>query len=180
MGYKGYQEKHNVTLRIGIGTTLVLASSWFPANAQLRDDTARCPVFARLPADLKTDASADERLWFELSQCNGEPMIVKAFEGHKNPASLTVYTGYTYPALLNHIFNILVLESFGGTADHVLVITFHAGKPRIALRRSAGGPIQVKRLEKAVLVSVPPKTYPGPDGKFPSVPDDHYSFDIEY
>jgi hypothetical protein len=60
------------------------------------------------------------------------------------------------------------------------VITFHDGKPSVALRRSAGGPIQVKRLGKAVLVSVPPKTYPGPDGKFPSVPDEQYTFDIEY
>lgn len=169
-----------MTYSIGVGVILLFASSWFPANGQLRKDADRCPVFARLPADLKTDASADERLWFELRQCNGGTMTIRAFERHSNKPSLTVDTNYGYPGLLSHTFNILILESFGGTADHVLVITFHNGKPSIALKRSADGPIQVQRLEKAVLVSVPPKTYPGPDGTFPSVPDDHYSFDIEY
>lgn len=166
--------------RIGVGTALLTLSSWFAASAQLREDAARCPIFARLPADLKTDASADERLWFELRQCNGGTMTIRAFERHKNTPSLTVDTEYGYPALLSHTFNVLILESFGGAADHVLVITFHAGKPSIALKRSADGPIQVTRQEKAVLVSVPPKTYPGPDGNFPSVPDEHYSFNIEY
>lgn len=169
-----------MSFRIGIGTAWFLAFSWFPTNAQPREDAARCPVFARLPADLKTEAPADERLWFELRQCDGGTLIIGAFERHKNTASLTVDTEYGYPALLTHTFNILILESFGGTADHVLVITFHDGKPAIALRRSANGPIQLERQEKAVLISVPPKTYPGLDGNFPAVPDDHYSFDIEY
>ena len=133
-----------------------------------------------MPADLKDSASPLERLWFELRQCNGETVTVDAYERHRKTPSLTVKTQYTYPAFLGHTFNILVLESFGGSANHVTVIMFHEGKPSVVLERSAGGFIQLKRMENAVVVTVPPKTYPGPDGKFLSVPDAVYSFPLEY
>jgi hypothetical protein len=179
MRYKSAVEKPSVNSWISL-VALLSASCAFPALAQVAANSVRCPVLARLPGDLNTDASPDERLWFELSQCNGETVIVHAFERHKKLPSLTVDTAYSYPALLSHTFNILILESFGGTAYHVLVIAFHDGKPSIALRRSAGDHIRLKRDEKAVIISVPPKTYPGPDGKFPSVPDDVYTFEVEY
>jgi hypothetical protein len=38
----------------------------------------------------------------------------------------------------------------------------------------------VKQYESVVTVTVPVKTYPGPDGKFPSVPDAIYTFALEY
>lgn len=79
-----------------------------------------------------------------------------------------------------HIFNVLVLETLGGSADHIFVFTFHNGKPSVALKRSTAGGIQVQRVGEAVVVTVPPKTYPGPDGQFPPTPDARYSFPIEY
>jgi hypothetical protein len=179
MRYKGAVGKPSVNFWIRL-VAVISALCALPAFAQAPADSVRCPVLARLPGDLKSDASPDERLWFELTQCIGEPVIVRAYERHKKTPSLTVDTEYTYPALLSHTFNILILESFGGTAEHVLVIAFHEGKPSVALRRSAGGQIQLKRQDKAVVLSVPPKTFPGPDGKFPSVPDDTYTFEVEY
>jgi hypothetical protein len=159
---------------------LFLALSAMPIRAQVPAPSIQCPVLARLPADLKDSASPEERLWFELRQCNGGAVTVYAYERHKRTPSLTVETGDAYPTFLGHTFNVLVLESPGGSANHVRVITFRDGKPSLELERSAGGPIQLQRQENSLTVKVPPKTYPGPDGKFHSVPDAAYTFALEY
>ena len=141
--------------------------------------TDRCPIMAKIPADLKDSESIQDRLWFELRQCNGESVIVRAYERHKTKPSLTFNTGSGYPSFIAHTFNVLVLESLGGSTDHVAVITFHEGKPSLALDRT-GDNVQVKRTKDEVIVMVTPKTYPGPDGRFPSVPDSVYKFRLEY
>src|ERR1700694_4847710 len=106
---------------------LLLASSGISIPAQAPARSPRCPVLARLPADLKDSTSEEERLWFELRQCNGETVTVYAYERNRTTPSLKVETGYAYPGLLFHAFNILVLESIGGSANHVTVIIFHDG-----------------------------------------------------
>lgn len=160
------------------GLSLVVCA--LAAVGYLHAQSERCPILAKLPADLKDSAAAEERLWFELRQCNGEMVVVNAYERQNPTPSLTVKTGYTYPALLSHTFNILVLESLGGSANHITVITFQNGKPSVALERSAGGQVQLRRTEDNVIVTVPPKTYPDPDGKFPKVPNAVYTFRLEY
>ena len=71
---------------------------------------------------------------------------MNAYERQKTKPSLTFNTGYIYPSFLAHTFDVLILESFGGSANHVTVITFHKGKPSVALDRSAVG-MQIKRAE---------------------------------
>jgi hypothetical protein len=79
-----------------------------------------------------------------------------------------------------HILNVLVLESLGGSADHLYVFAFQHGKPTLTLKRSTAGGVVVKHNQKTVTLTVPVKTYPGPDGKFPSIPDAVYSVPLEY
>ena len=107
-------------------------------------------------------------------------MIVHGYERHKSKPSLTFDTGHGYPVQLAHILNVLVFQSMGGSADHVFVFAFHKGKPSVALKDATEGHIQVKHNEKVVTVRFPPKTYPGKNGQFPSVPDKRFSFPIEY
>lgn len=134
----------------------------------------------RVPADLKTDAVNEERLWFELRQCNGGTVRLIAYERRSTRPSLTIDTGYGYPSFVAHMFNILVLESFGRSAEHVLVVGFRKGKAAVFLNRSAGGRIQIERSEKALTIAVPPKTFPDDLGRFPNVQAQRYIFDLEY
>lgn len=92
---------------------------------------------------------------------------------------MTLNTGDGYPLQLVHLLNILVFESLGGSTNHVFVFTFHDGKPSVAVKGSTTGPVQVRQVSEAVSIVVPQKTYPGSDGKFPSVPDKVYSFPLE-
>jgi hypothetical protein len=138
------------------------------------------PVVAKLPADLKDTEPSDLRQWFELRQCNGGTVIVNGYGRHRSGPSLSFDTGYGYLVQLVHILNVLVLESLGGSTNHTFVFTFRDGKPDVALNRSTAGGISVKQNENVVTVTVPVKTYPGPDGKYPSVPDAVYTFAIEY
>ncbi len=138
-----------------------------------------CPVIARLPADLKDTEPPDYRLWFELRQCNGGNLFVQGYERHKSKPSLAFDTDYPYPVQLVHIPNVLVMESRGGSTNHVFVFTFKDGKPIVALSSSTNGGVRVKQTEQAVIVAVPQKMYPGTDGKFPSAPDEVYRFSIE-
>jgi len=81
---------------------------------------------------------------------------------------------------LVHIVNVLVLESLRGSANHLYVFVFQHGKPTLALKRSTAGRVIVKRNEKTVNLAIPVKTFPGPDGKFLSVPDAVYRVPLEY
>lgn len=141
---------------------------------------ASCPVIARLPADMKDTEPPEYRPWFELLSCGSGNLVVKAYERQKSKPSLTFDTGDGYPTQLVHMVNVLVFQSVGGSADHVFVFTFQGGKPSLALRDATSGNVRVIRAEKAVTITFPPKTYPGPDGKIPSVPDKSFSFAIEY
>ena len=152
----------------------------FAANAQASPKSDSCPVIAKLPADLKDTEPPDYRLWFELRQCSGGPVMVNGYERHQSKASLTFNTGYGYPVQLVHIVNVLVFESLGGSANHAFVFTFHEGKPSVVLNRSTAGGIVVKQGESSVTLTVPVKTYPRPNGKLPTVPDARYSYPVEY
>jgi hypothetical protein len=156
----------------------VLAVAVLHAQSPLKWDS--CPVIAKLPADLKDTEPSDLRPWFELRQCGGGTVLINAYERQRSAPSLSFDTGYGYPVQLVHIVNVLVLESLGGSANHAFVLTFHDGKPTVALNRSTAGGLAVKQREKTVTVTVPVKTYPGRDGKFPSVPDAVYTFSVEY
>ena len=141
---------------------------------------ATCPVIAKLPGDLKDTESPEDRQWFELRQCSGGPVVLQGYERGRSRPSLSFNTQDGYPIQLVHILNVLVFESLGGSANHLYVFTFHEGKPTVALKRSTAGGVVVKRDEKTVTLTVPVKTYPGPDGKFASVPDAVYKFPLEY
>jgi hypothetical protein len=158
----------------------ILPTCVLVASGCLHAQSERCPVLAKLPADLKDYEAPEDRPWFELRQCRGETVVVNAYVKGQSKPALTVQTDYDYPAFLSHTRNVLVLESVGGTAEHVMVIAFQNGRPAVRLKRTAGGPIQVRRGEGAITVSVPPKTYPGADGKFPSVADVVYRFPLEF
>jgi hypothetical protein len=150
----------------------------------LRSQTApfelTCPTLARLPGDLKDTEPTENRQWFELRQCPGSSVIVQGYERHHSRPSFSFDTQDGYPIQLVHILNVLVLESAGGSANHLYVFAFQHGKPTLALKRSTAGGVAVRQNEKAVSLAVPVKTYPGPDGKFPTVPDAVYNFPLEH
>lgn len=107
-------------------------------------------------------------------------MIVYGFEKHRNRPTLTFDTGDSYPPYLVHANNVLVFQSLGGSANHVYVFTFNAGKPSLALQTATADQIHVERTQTASVVSVPPKTYSGPDGTFPKQPKPKvYSFPLD-
>jgi hypothetical protein len=112
----------------------------------------------------------DQRQRFELRQCKGENIVVTAYERAKAIPTLVFDTGDGYPRLLAHVEGILVFQSTGGASDHVYVFAFRAGKPSVALRTATKDLIQVRQSKGGVVVSVPPATYPGPDGRFPPTP----------
>lgn len=153
-----------------------------PLQCQSIPQWRSCPAMAKLPADGKVDEPPERRLWFELRQCPGESIIVNGYGRRESRPSLSFETGGDYPRQLVHILNVLVFETVGGSSYHVYVFVFHDGKPRLALESSADDATQVKEDEKdnVVVLKFPPKVHPGPDGKFPSVPDKVYKFPVEF
>ncbi|HXN50263.1 MAG TPA: hypothetical protein VN893_26675 [Bryobacteraceae bacterium] len=167
-----YAEAVNARMVVFICALIVSCGS-------LTAQSQRCPIVAKLPADLKDAEAPQERRWFELRQCNGEGLVVSAYERMKQTPSLTFDTGYGYPVQLVHSMNVLVLESIGGSANQVFVFTFHEGKPSVALQRSTAGDVQVQQTGKDVIVTVPVKTYPDASGTSRAVPDAVYRFSRE-
>jgi hypothetical protein len=161
-----------VSLVMACGVTLL---------AQPTEETLSCPVIATMPADAKWMEPLMNRQRFELRQCGGDKIIVTAYERAKATPSLTFDTGDGYPQFLAHAENTLVFQSLGGASDHVYVFTFRSGKPSLALRTATKDLIQVRQSKAAVVVTVPPTTYPGPDGKFPApAASKEYSFPIPH
>jgi hypothetical protein len=152
---------------------------WPAVSAQAKTKPS-CPVIATLPADTDWTEPLESRRRFQLRQCHGDPVLVDCFEKGKATPSLTFNTGDGYPRYLVHSFDVLVLQSMGGSADHVYVLLFNGGKPSLALRTATKGLIQVAQATRTITVIVPPPTYPGPDGDFPPTPKPKtYSFPIQ-
>ena len=148
--------------------------------AQSGSDWQSCPVVGKMPADLQNMKPLDQQQRFELRQCLGENIVVTAYEREKAIPSLVFDTGDGYPLMLAHAQTVLVFQSAGGASDHVYVFAFKAGKPSVALRTATKDVIQVIQSKDRVVVSVPPTTYPGPDGKFPPTPKPkEYQFPID-
>jgi hypothetical protein len=149
---------------------LVLLLSCSVLLAQSGSEWQSCPIIAKMPAETRATEAMDKRPRFELRQCNGKNIVVTAYERARAKPSLVLDTGDGYPRLLAHVENVLVFQSMGGASDHVYVFAFQAGKPTVALRTATKDLIQVRQSNDEVVVSVPPTTYPGPDGKFPPIP----------
>ena len=138
-------------------------------------------MIATLPADMNWTEPLTSRRGFQLRQCYDDRVIVDCFEKSKATPSLTFDTGDGYPRYLVHAFNVLVLQSMGGSSDHVYVLLFERGKPSLALKTVTKDLIQVVQTDRTITVTVPPPVYPGPDGKFPPTPEPKtYSFPIQY
>jgi hypothetical protein len=159
---------------------LLLLSYGVVILAQSSSEWSSCSVIAKMPADMRWMERLDERQRFELRQCGGDKILVTAYEHAKDTPSLVFETGDGYPSFLAHAENVLVFQSAGGATDHVYVFAFKAGKPALALRTATKELIQVTQSKEGVVVSVPPTTYPGPDGRLPPKPaPKSYSFPIE-
>jgi len=78
------------------------------------------------------------------------------------------------------------LQTLGGASDHVVVLVFQSGIPRLALKTATKGEITVHSdgsgKTETVIVEVPPTSYPNETGKFPlPVPDPKvYRFAVEF
>ncbi len=146
---------------------------------QPKEHWQACPVIVKLPASIRASHSLDDSELFEIRQCHGEHIFVTAIErGAESPSLVISISGPT--RFLAHILDVLVLQSMGGASDHVYVFAFRAGKPSLALKTATKDLIQVQQEQKAVVVLVPPATYPGPNGKFPPPPPlKRYSFPLE-
>ena len=153
--------------RIIAGIALVACPGLQPySNAKAKS----CPAIARLPADVKDTEPPDYREWFELRLCGDGTVVVECYEPHRTTPSMAFDTEYPYPVQLVHMQNVLVLESPGGTANHVFVFVFEKGKPKVALDRSTAGGVKVMPADHGVEVKVPPKTYPELGGGTPAYP----------
>src|SRR5579862_4073532 len=66
----------------------------------------------------------------------------------------------------------------GATASTVYILAFHKGKPILVAQSSTVGGVSYREEHSTkgdyVIVSVPPKVYPGGNGKFPDVPPRQY------
>jgi hypothetical protein len=141
-----------------------------------------------MPAERHAFEQMDQLQRFELRQCNGNGIFVTAYQRAKATPSLVFNTGDGYPLMLAHIENVLILQSAGGSCDHVYVFAFKAGKPSVALQTATKDFIQVRQSYEAVVVSVPPIVYPEPDfsksppvAKFPPTPKaKRYRFAVEH
>ena len=132
-----------------------------------------------MPTDSSSDP-LDERQRFELRQCNGEKIIVTAYENGQTAPSLVFDTGDIYPRFMAHVFNVLAFQSVGGASDHVYVFVFHKGKPSLALQTSTKDLIQVEQSDKSIAVIVPPIIHPV-QGKWPPTPAlKKYTFPVEF
>ena len=133
-----------------------------------------------MPAETRAMEPLNQRQRFELRQCNGENIILTAYERTYATPSLVFDTGDAYPRLLAHVENVLVFQSMGGASDHVYVFAFRAGKPSVALRTATKDLIQVRQSKDGVVVIVPPTTYSGPDGRLPPTPTPkEYPFPVD-
>lgn len=140
-----------------------------------------CPVIATMPADLSSAEPVRDRQRFELRQCYGDHVVITGYGKRERRPSLVFDTGDGYPRYLAHCAGVLVFQSTGGASDHVYVFAFKSGKPSVGLKTATKGLIQVKQTESAVIVLVPPTTYPGSDGQpRPQPPDRKYIFTIEH
>ncbi len=138
--------------------------------AQSGSEWKACPVIATMPAETRAVEPLNQRQRFELRQCNGENIVLTAYERANATPSLVFDTGDAYPRLLTHVENVLVFQSMGGASDHVYVFAFKGGKPSVALRTATKDLIQVRQSNDGVVVIVPPTAYPGPDGTFAPTP----------
>lgn len=127
-------------------------------------------MIANLPVNAYADELPKLRQRFELRQCWGELIIVTAYEKGRRAPTLVFDTGDGYPRFLAHSANVLAMQSPGGASDHVYVIAFRSGKPVVALKTATKDLIEVKQTDGAIVVSVPPPTYPGENGEFPPAP----------
>ena len=153
----------------------------FSLQAQTPPKWNSCSLIAKLPAEISTDPLVDLQR-FEIRNCepDGDGMVVLAYEKQGATPTLVFATGDGYPRYLAHIFNVLVLQSMRGASDHVYVFAFRKGKPSLALKTATKDLIQVTQSRRAVIVIVPPTTYPDESGKFPpSPPPKRYTFPVE-
>ena len=144
-------------------------------------DSRICQSIALLPADMKWTEPMQRRERFELRNC-GDSIVVLGYQAKKRSPTLNFETGDGYPRYLTHSFNVLVLQSMGGSADHVYVFAFQDGKPSLVLKTATKDLIQVKQGDSDVTVLVPPVQYPdSQSGKVPpALAPKTYVFRLQY
>ncbi len=138
-------------------------------------------LLAAFPASLvQLDSLTGAFARFEMHRCGSGNIQIHAFEKGAAGPSFVFDTGDDYPAYLVHVSNVLVLQSGGGSCDHVYVFIFVKGKPRLALQSATKDQVQVRRIAgDKVEVEVPVVTYPDHTGKFPPAPIRRYLYPYE-
>jgi hypothetical protein len=132
-----------------------------------------------MPAGPEVRDAPEDRARFELRQCGDGPVEVFAYSKKQTRPALEFNTGDAYVAYLVHAGSVLVLQSSGGSSDHVYVFAFRAGRPIIALQTATKDLIQVKQTGEGLTVTVPPTSYPV-DPRFPPQPPPReYSFSFD-
>ncbi len=166
-------------IKIVLTAMLLAAINSYALFAQPGNNGKFCPALASLPTNSTLDEIPKSRQRFELHECEGNTVVVYAFDRGKQQPSLIFDTGDGYPLYMLQVQNVLVLQSPGGSADHIYVFAFQGGKPRLAWQTATKDLVQVTQSQKNVTVAVPSSTFPGPDGKIPKEPLVKRSFMIE-
>ncbi|MFN8005796.1 MAG: hypothetical protein U0V70_01960 [Terriglobia bacterium] len=171
--------------RLGLMIASVLFLVLSPLNLCAADPTTPCHgLLATFPASvLQLDSLNGTFPRFELHRCAPGVVQVYGFEKGAIAPSLVFDTGDDYPLYLVHVENILVFQSGGGSSDHVFVFLFEKGKPKLALKTSTKGLIQVQKTRtksgEMLFVKVPSTIYPGSEVKSDQASVRQYFFKVE-
>jgi hypothetical protein len=99
---------------------------------------------------------------FELRSCEGGGLQVLLFEIRSDRPAVAEKIPVVWPRLLFHVFNILVIQTGGGSSGSVYIFRFHNGKAAKVERADTRGAVEVLRNEADYQVTVNVPREPGP------------------
>lgn len=147
------------------------------AQHQPANDAAKiCPIRVGLfPTRWSGDFPILERARFEVRACeSGYPIQLLGFRKSERRPSLFIDTQQGAIGLLISVGEILVLQVEAGSSSPTFIARFRKGNPILVSREDGVGGVSYSEehpeTSDYVVISVPQKTFPGPNGEFPNVP----------
>jgi hypothetical protein len=149
-----------------------------------------CPAALSVhPVDIRQgELPLQQQARFEIRVCNlGDAQYVQrvqllGFSRKAAQPTLIVDTHSQRVELLIHTGTVLVIQVTGGDSSPVYVAQFQNGKPVLISQEDGVGGVSYseEHPDKGdyAVITVPQKTFPGPDGEFPKVPPHRFRLKI--
>jgi hypothetical protein len=155
---------------------------WMALAAQRQSPPAVCPtVLGIYPVDFKIDDPLNQRPRFEIRACNDGRGTVQLLGFKASAGSPSLVESGSPIELLIHTGTLIVVQMTAGSSSPTLVAKFQKGIPVLLGRESAVGSITYTEEHKNgdfAIITIPQKTYPDNNGKFPDVPPHRYRLNI--